>query len=340
MRLRTQLMLMFGIVAIVPLTVVTLQGYLSSENSYRRAVEAEAETLAESMSSDMERFTLELSRRMARLRQKSNPDRSEDYERARRDALAQAEQAQARETLQGVLTRAQVEQGDIPFGLDADGQPIARHATDQSVLNVLSEAGLKVPGEPGSSIQALGDWVVVLRRDPASGLTLAIARPIGDEMRDIRQSAARNLGYGLVMAVAALLTIRPLSRRLTRNLARVTEGAERLAKGDLTVRVPVRSKDELGELQRPSTGWPRISRCTSWSWCAAKACAGSSSSASGSRASCFPARRCARSPRRCTAGPSQPVPSEETFSTTSVCRAAPSSYSSAMSRERAFRPLC
>ena len=225
MRLRTQLMLMFGIVAIVPLTVVTLQGYLSSENSYRQAVEAEAETLAESMSSDMERFTLELSRRMARLRQKSNPDRSEDYESARRDALAQAEQAQARETLQGVLTRAQVEQGEIPFGLDADGQPIARHATDQSVLNVLSDAGLKVPGEPGSSIQA-----------------------IGDEMRDIRQSAARNLGYGLVMAVAALLTIRPLSRRLTRNLARVTEGAERLAKGDLTVRVPVRSKDELGEL--------------------------------------------------------------------------------------------
>jgi len=247
-RLRTQLMLMFGIVAILPLTVVTLQGYFSSGQSYRRAVEAEAETLAESMGSEMERFTLELSRRMARLRQQPKPDRSEDYEKARRDALAEAERAQAHETLQGVLTRAQVEQGEIPFGLDADGQPIARHATDQSVLDVLSEAGLKAPGEPGSSIQALGDWVVVMRRDPASGLTLAIARPIGDEMRDIRQSSARNLGYGLAMAVAALLTIRPLSRRLTRNLARVTEGAERLAKGDLTVRVPVRSKDELGEL--------------------------------------------------------------------------------------------
>ncbi len=248
MRLRTQLMLTFAIVAIVPLTVVTLQGYFSSEGSYRRAVEAEAETLAESMGTEMERFTLELSRRMARLLQQPKPDRSEDYEKARRDALAQAERDQALDTLQGVLARAEVEQGEIPFGLDAGGQLIARHATDQPVLNTFTETGLRAPTDPGGSVQALGDWIVVMRRDPASGLTLGIARPVGAELRDIREAALRNLGYGLAMAIAALLTIRPLSRRLTRNLARVTEGAERLAKGDLTVRVPVRSKDELGEL--------------------------------------------------------------------------------------------
>ena len=55
----------------------------------------------------------------------------------------------------------------------------------------------------------------------------------------MRRTAANNLALGLGLAALALLGILPLSRRMTRHLASLTEGAERLGKGDLDVRVPV-----------------------------------------------------------------------------------------------------
>jgi sigma-B regulation protein RsbU (phosphoserine phosphatase) len=97
-------------------------------------------------------------------------------------------------------------------------------------------------------VRTEGDWVIVTRRDDAAGLTLGIARPIGSSLRDLRLTAMRNLGYGLALAGLACVGIVPLSRRLTRNLASLSEGAERLARGDLETRVPVRSRDELGRL--------------------------------------------------------------------------------------------
>jgi len=51
-----------------------------------------------------------------------------------------------------------------------------------------------------------------------------------------------------LVASLALFGILPLSRRMTQNLADLTEGAERLAGGDLETQVPVRSRDELGVL--------------------------------------------------------------------------------------------
>jgi sigma-B regulation protein RsbU (phosphoserine phosphatase) len=55
----------------------------------------------------------------------------------------------------------------------------------------------------------------------------------------MRRTAANNLALGLGLAAVALLGILPLSHRMTRHLSSLTDGAERLAAGDLGVRVPV-----------------------------------------------------------------------------------------------------
>jgi sigma-B regulation protein RsbU (phosphoserine phosphatase) len=83
------------------------------------------------------------------------------------------------------------------------------------------------------------NWVVVLRPDPAAGLTVGVARPVGEGLREIRRTAVRNLIFGLALVGMALLGIVPLANRMTRHLRSLTEGAERLADGDLDVRVPV-----------------------------------------------------------------------------------------------------
>jgi len=67
-------------------------------------------------------------------------------------------------------------------------------------------------------------------------------------MQELRQTAVRNFGYGLGIMGLAVLGILPLSGRLTRNLTLLTYSAEQLAQGNLGVQVPVRSRDELGQL--------------------------------------------------------------------------------------------
>ena len=54
------------------------------------------------------------------------------------------------------------------------------------------------------------------------------------------------LGLGFI--ALALVGIVPLSARLTRNLSRSSDGVHRIAQGDYRARVPVASKDEIGQL--------------------------------------------------------------------------------------------
>jgi sigma-B regulation protein RsbU (phosphoserine phosphatase) len=54
------------------------------------------------------------------------------------------------------------------------------------------------------------------------------------------------LGLGLIGV--ALIGIVPLSSRLTRNLSRLSEGVNRIAKGDYRARVDVSTRDEIGRL--------------------------------------------------------------------------------------------
>jgi sigma-B regulation protein RsbU (phosphoserine phosphatase) len=67
-------------------------------------------------------------------------------------------------------------------------------------------------------------------------------------MNELRARAERNAGLGLVLIALALVGVVPLSSRLTRNLSTLTEGVDSIARGDYTVRVPVKSNDEIGML--------------------------------------------------------------------------------------------
>src|SRR5205085_10914044 len=68
------------------------------------------------------------------------------------------------------------------------------------------------------------------------------------DLEELRNTAARNFGYGLGLIFIALIGIVPLANHMSRDVQRVTKGAERIAAGDLQTRVPVHSKNEFGQL--------------------------------------------------------------------------------------------
>jgi len=161
-------------------------------------------------------------------------------------ALSLRAQIRPQQLVDGVFARTRRRQGEIPFAFGPDGTLYAS-AEDRPKLAALSLAPMAA-GEDGTRVRNVSDFVVVTRRDPATGLTVGIARPVGEGLRQIRAAAARNLAWGLGMVGLALVGIVPLSNRMTRQLSTLTAGAERLAAGDLDARVPVRSGDEIGRL--------------------------------------------------------------------------------------------
>lgn len=149
------------------------------------------------------------------------------------------------ELLRRVLARTRRGEGEVPFAIDAQGKLHTANDADRRTIQSLPLA-LKAHAYASSARWVLGDWVVATRKDPESGLIFGIAHPM--PLQDVRRTAARNFGYGLGIIALALFGILPLSTRMTRNLKLVTEGADRIARGDLEARVPVRSGNEFGKL--------------------------------------------------------------------------------------------
>jgi len=153
------------------------------------------------------------------------------------------------EVLHQVLDRTRRDQGEIPFAVDDDGNLFAVSEDDREVLE-----GLDLPpklGDGSEAVESTGivdNWVVVAERNPETGLTFGIARPIRESLDEIRRTAARNLTYGLGLIGLAIIGVLPLSRRMTHGLQEINQGARRIASGDLGSRVPVRSRSEIGEL--------------------------------------------------------------------------------------------
>lgn len=246
MRLRTQLSLAFLLLAVLPLTAMTLYSYAASRAAFRQVVQAESRKLAEEMGSRLAAALEVLSAQLGRARTRLHGAGDSPYARARRDALVAAEQSEMRSLLKLVVSEAGRDDQGIPFAVDAEGR---LYAASDAALATLQGLGLAPASRPaGAAVVDPDDWVVVSQRQDSSGITVGVARPLDSAVRQIRRTAARNLAYGLGVVALALLGILPLSRRLTRHLAVLTDGAERLGQGDLDVRVPVPHGLELRRL--------------------------------------------------------------------------------------------
>jgi len=150
----------------------------------------------------------------------------------------------ARELVQSVLRATPRDRGEIPFAVDRGGNLFVTGADQHAVEGVV-----EIDPETGQVQPVLSDdWIITTRQDQDSGITFGVARPVGDALQEMRGSAVRNLMLGLGLIGVALAGMLPVSRRITRDVQIVAEGAHRVAAGDLNTRVPVRSNDELGAL--------------------------------------------------------------------------------------------
>ena len=149
--------------------------------------------------------------------------------------------------LASVFENTSRERGEVPFAVGADGEVYTPTDEDRKQLDVLQTDALRPNAQPGTTI--LPDWIVATAADPTgSGLTFGVARPVGDALRELERTSARNAALGLAFIGLALVAIVPLSGRLTRNLDLLGDGVHRIAQGDYAARVQVRSNDEIGKL--------------------------------------------------------------------------------------------
>lgn len=138
---------------------------------------------------------------------------------------------------------------DVTYVRSPEGEVYADAREDRALAKTFSAAADETPRtDLAPTAIATDEWIVAETRDASTGLTFGIARPIGTELRGIQRTAVRNFSYGLAIVVLAMLGIWLLSGRMTRTLKRVMHGADMMASGDLTTRIPVNTRDEFGQL--------------------------------------------------------------------------------------------
>ena len=146
-----------------------------------------------------------------------------------------------------VFAKTSRDRGELPFAVGEGGELYAPTPLAKQQLEGLGTSAIKAGAKPGTTV--LPNWIVATTTDPTgSGLRFGIARPVGDALVDLRRTSARNAALGLGFIGLALIVIVPLSAGLTRNLDTLSSGVRRIAEGDYSARVPVRSNDEIGRL--------------------------------------------------------------------------------------------
>jgi serine phosphatase RsbU (regulator of sigma subunit) len=151
--------------------------------------------------------------------------------------------------LSTVFSATARDRNEVPFAVDTDGRVYTTAPEDRKTIEAIGSEFLRPGAKPGTT--RLPEWIVVTTADPTgSGLRFGIARPVGDALSEVRTTAARTAGLGLLFIVVTLIGVVPLSTGLTRSLSRLNEGVRRIAAGDYATRVPVKRQDEIGKLAR------------------------------------------------------------------------------------------
>lgn len=151
------------------------------------------------------------------------------------------------QVIRRVLGGATEDGSEIPFALDREGTVYTRTPEERAQLD-----RMRIPErmKKGQSLKGIHGWIVSTSTDPQSGLRIGVARPVGENLDELRRTAGRNFALGMGLIFFAMIGIIPLSNHLTRDVKLVTEGAERIAHGDLMTRLPVKSENEMGQLAK------------------------------------------------------------------------------------------
>jgi serine phosphatase RsbU (regulator of sigma subunit) len=149
------------------------------------------------------------------------------------------------EVVRRVLGGRSDDNDEITFALDNANNVYTRTPADRKTID---NAGITERVLKNRPLNDVHDWIVVMSRDPQSGLRVGVARPVGDNLEELRKTAGKNFGYGIALIFVAMIGIVPIANHMTRDVNLVTRGAERIAQGDLMTRLPVKSKNEFGQL--------------------------------------------------------------------------------------------
>lgn len=154
-------------------------------------------------------------------------------------------QVSTQEVVRRVLGVHGDDSDEITFAVDRDNNVYTRTPDDRKTLDRLGITDRVLKNKPVNDVK---DWIIGMSRDPQSGLRVGVARPVGDNLEELRKTAAKNFGYGIGLIFIALIGIVPIANHMTRDVNLVTRGAERIAQGDLMTRLPVKSNNEIGQL--------------------------------------------------------------------------------------------
>ena len=151
------------------------------------------------------------------------------------------------QVIRRILGSASEDGSEIPFALDREGTVYTRTPEERAKLDALA---IPERVKSGKSVRDIRGWIVSTSTDPQSGLKIGVARPVGENLDELQRTAGRNFGLGMGLIFVAMIGIVPLSNHLTRDVKLVTDGAERIAHGDLMTRLPVKSDNEMGQLAK------------------------------------------------------------------------------------------
>ena len=151
------------------------------------------------------------------------------------------------QVIRRILGNATEDGSEIPFALDREGTVYTRNPEERGKLEALA---IPQRVKNGQSLRGIHGWIVSTSTDPQSGLKIGVARPVGENLDELQRTAGRNFALGMGLIFVAMVGIVPLSNHLTRDVKLVTEGAERIAHGDLMTRLPVKSENEMGQLAK------------------------------------------------------------------------------------------